>query len=504
MPSLTVLSCPVCGAPLAPEPSRCDYCGSVVVIHTDHPRINPHQLNRAVIDEHIARYRTAVRRDSNDETAHYGLGVAYFNLGLLEEAAEELTRSARLMPENPHIQTQLAVVYADLAKAGKRGAEQSAWDRVNRALLLRPTLTEALLLKANLHLRRRQWQQAVECWRQIPAEQVNLVREPVVRFLDAHRDVLLNAPELVGYAAEVEPATATAGGWQWFRWYKQLAVVSFVFFFILWIGLAGTSNSAVPFLGMLIVPFAVWKLGQKQLRHHGVMARASRKAAQAARRVELQGRVQEFLTGKGVDVAQYLTAAEYTASELARDGQQEPTLPSTTNKAPSSISRSPQPGTWELCEIVARTKFPRGVLFAAEVVGPRGRYQADHKVVGGPYPPKRNTRQHVQKMVDQLLATGWELQPMGSEWWSYRFRRQAPSMEIGPRPAVGGTFPPRKSGEAALALWLILGLIGGHRYYLGHRRTAVLQTVTIGGLGLWWLLDQILLPGLIRKANDAL
>jgi tetratricopeptide (TPR) repeat protein len=148
--SVTVLTCPVCAAPLAPDRDRCAYCGSVVVIKTDHPRIDPHLLNKAVIDQHIAEYRRTVRRDPNDETAHYGLGVAYFNLGLLEEAADELTQAARLMPENPHIQTQLAVVLAEHAAAGRPDRERDAWDRLNRALILNPRHADALLLKAEL------------------------------------------------------------------------------------------------------------------------------------------------------------------------------------------------------------------------------------------------------------------------------------------------------------------------------------------------------------------
>ena len=94
------------------------------------PGVDPATLNRAVIDERIAGFRRAIRQDEHDETAHYGLGVAYFNLGLLDEAAEELTIAARLMPENPNIQAQLAVVFADLAARGKPVASQQAWDRL--------------------------------------------------------------------------------------------------------------------------------------------------------------------------------------------------------------------------------------------------------------------------------------------------------------------------------------------------------------------------------------
>ncbi len=50
-----------------------------------------------------------------------------------------------------------------------------------------------------------------------------------------------------------------------------------------------------------------------------------------------------------------------------------------------------------------------------------------------------------------------------------------------------------KSRAIALLLGCVLGPFGAHRYYLGKIGTGILQTVTIGGLGLWWLYDMILL-----------
>ena len=229
MAKITVLACPVCGAPLGAESPRCEYCGSIVVIETDHPRFDPALLNKVVIDERMAGFRAALRADPRDERAHYGLGVAYFNLGLLEEAADELGQAARLMPENPHIQTQLGVIFADLGERGKRTALQSAWERMERALLLRPDLAEALLLKARLQQRRsdtgaaietlreatrhdpvaaqpkllaalleaahdnlkdQRWENAVNRWQEAAALDSQTVRAPLGRFLDANRAVL--------------------------------------------------------------------------------------------------------------------------------------------------------------------------------------------------------------------------------------------------------------------------------------------------------------------------
>ena len=59
-----------------------------------------------------------------------------------------------------------------------------------------------------------------------------------------------------------------------------------------------------------------------------------------------------------------------------------------------------------------------------------------------------------------------------------------------------------KSRAIAIALGCVLGPFGAHRYYLGKIGTGILQTVTIGGLGLWWLYDMILLAfGSFRDAD---
>jgi hypothetical protein len=42
----------------------------------------------------------------------------------------------------------------------------------------------------------------------------------------------------------------------------------------------------------------------------------------------------------------------------------------------------------------------------------------------------------------------------------------------------------RKSTGMTYALWLVLGLVGGHRYYLRRYRSAFLMTVTLGGVGI--------------------
>jgi TM2 domain-containing membrane protein YozV len=49
-----------------------------------------------------------------------------------------------------------------------------------------------------------------------------------------------------------------------------------------------------------------------------------------------------------------------------------------------------------------------------------------------------------------------------------------------------------KSRGIALALATVIGPFGGHRFYVGKIGTGLLQLVTFGGMGIWWLYDWIL------------
>src|SRR6478735_5065803 len=199
--TLVAVTCPVCGGAIKDE-SRCGYCGSVVVITMDMPRIDPASLKLAVIDQHIAEYRTAVRRDHNDEMAHFGLGIAYYNLRLHEEAIAEIEEAVRLMPENPHLQFQLAVMYSEFMPPRRFGQQSNqhgmaALKRVDRALTIRPNMVEALLLKAAFYSHPRycdfasislreavdDFRKAIAHWESAHAVAPESIRQPVAEFL---------------------------------------------------------------------------------------------------------------------------------------------------------------------------------------------------------------------------------------------------------------------------------------------------------------------------------
>ena len=65
--------------------------------------------------------------------------------------------------------------------------------------------------------------------------------------------------------------------------------------------------------------------------------------------------------------------------------------------------------------------------------------------------------------------------------------------------------PSEKSRGVALALVSVVGPFGGHRFYVGKVGTGVLMALTLGGLGVWWLYDLILVAsGSFRDVNNRL
>ena len=62
-----------------------------------------------------------------------------------------------------------------------------------------------------------------------------------------------------------------------------------------------------------------------------------------------------------------------------------------------------------------------------------------------------------------------------------------------------------KSRGVALALAVVLGPFGGHRFYVDKTGTGVIMALTLGGLGLWWIYDLILVSsGSFRDAEGRL
>ncbi len=60
-----------------------------------------------------------------------------------------------------------------------------------------------------------------------------------------------------------------------------------------------------------------------------------------------------------------------------------------------------------------------------------------------------------------------------------------------------------RSRIVALVLATLLGVFGAHRFYAGKPGTGLLMLLTLGGVGIWWLYDVILIAaGSFRDGQD--
>jgi TM2 domain-containing membrane protein YozV len=69
----------------------------------------------------------------------------------------------------------------------------------------------------------------------------------------------------------------------------------------------------------------------------------------------------------------------------------------------------------------------------------------------------------------------------------------------------------KKSLLATYVLWFFLGYVGAHRFYLGRplsgfvmlalSAVTLLLTMVSFGVGLWWLIDALLIPGMAARRN---
>ncbi len=53
----------------------------------------------------------------------------------------------------------------------------------------------------------------------------------------------------------------------------------------------------------------------------------------------------------------------------------------------------------------------------------------------------------------------------------------------------------------AYLLWFFLGVLGGHKFYLGRTGMGVFYLLTAGGLWIGWFIDLFTLPRQVREAN---
>jgi TM2 domain-containing membrane protein YozV len=61
----------------------------------------------------------------------------------------------------------------------------------------------------------------------------------------------------------------------------------------------------------------------------------------------------------------------------------------------------------------------------------------------------------------------------------------------------------KKDPRIAYGLWCVAGVFGGHRFYLGDTARSMAMLFTLGGCGLWTLLDVFFIGRRVRAVNHA-
>lgn len=60
----------------------------------------------------------------------------------------------------------------------------------------------------------------------------------------------------------------------------------------------------------------------------------------------------------------------------------------------------------------------------------------------------------------------------------------------------------KKSKTTAYLLWFFTGGFGGHRFYAGDTIRAICMLLTLGGIGIWALIDGFFIGKRIEEKND--
>ena len=76
---------------------------------------------------------------------------------------------------------------------------------------------------------------------------------------------------------------------------------------------------------------------------------------------------------------------------------------------------------------------------------------------------------------------------------------KTPAKKTAEKQAATEAPPELKRWKVAFLLSLFLGFFGADRFYIGRTRSAIVKLLTLGGFGIWWLSDIILIASDWRR-----
>lgn len=109
--------------------------------------------------------------------------------------------------------------------------------------------------------------------------------------------------------------------------------------------------------------------------------------------------------------------------------------------------------------------------------------------------PQWQPSQYGQPQWGQQPPPQYGQPPEGQPQWGQQPPYYAPPQQ---QPQWGMQQPYQQMGMqkdwlTTLLLCIFVGVLGVHRFYTGHIAIGVIQLLTVGGCGIWWIVDLIMI-----------
>ncbi len=137
--------CPGCGASVAPDMKKCDYCGNPVIIHSIGAinTFNPLQLNKYALS-----YRRQLADNPDDKELSRSIGICYLKLKLYDKANEAFERAVtdNFEDADSYFYAAVGLLQGKKAFVASRADINKAVEYLNAANMIAPNPVYSLML----------------------------------------------------------------------------------------------------------------------------------------------------------------------------------------------------------------------------------------------------------------------------------------------------------------------------------------------------------------------
>lgn len=145
MATVEFYECPGCGAPVAPDTKKCEYCGGPVVIHSIGAisTFSPLQINK-----YANSYRKQLASDPDDRELNRSVGICYLKLKLYDKANEAFEHAIKdnFDDSDSYFYAAVGRLQGKKAFVNSRADIDKAIEYLNAANMISPNPVYSLML----------------------------------------------------------------------------------------------------------------------------------------------------------------------------------------------------------------------------------------------------------------------------------------------------------------------------------------------------------------------